>query len=737
MSPFADPSSPRPDPSSALDRGNTPRSASDTMSPNQEASVSPASDESQSEVNFSEPSSREKSPDTPPTPLEPQFDDFHDPNAMSVDESESESDSEDEECLDYGPSAPQELGDDSLLRMRELKRSVISSWTRYLAIQHNDHRKVVTTKRGLATAYIDRDDSGNYNPKPLRTVPLKRKRASTARGQNDETDKCANERRKWGRNRTRMTFHFTNSTAIEYLKSISTQEIDKAPGKALLGPKRNNPGEDKKRKLRQKGPLAVKRDDGLTLETLSEGHPQRRGCKSCFHLGDNGCSLIDCGDDWPCIQCEESGIDCQLIVPPPLKLVCILCKFKKIQCSYERDGGFGVERCTSCEKTNDTCCAGRLEVNSILGKIFLSGEMVEPLESATRSLPASSSAEPSEDSFNGPKVCKPKTNLKVKVGVARSLASKSNKTIIRKPKKFYTIPSPGTSSGERRHVDSKKQRKHKQLEATKPQGRRPRSGFPVTARLPFTDNIQHININTSFAHPITLNHVAPADGSDPCSWCTSPFFGIWGHGQTTVEVIPYGGDIGHIEVPGTGGHLEAGKPPSKMCLSCTFERCRISKCKCHEVTRLEEIEEEGFDADKFSKSLVTLRAGDIDLGGIALRTKWCSICASPAVSSCSRPQPFSVDGIMNPSPTQPTANPAFKGCGLHLCVICEWTLQRISSSQSVARKTIVDSLVEVRNRELWKYEGGEIRADSSFLMAGGELMVRLKDIARGNGMGVA
>lgn len=101
------------------------------------------------------------------------------------------------------------------------------------------------------------------------------------------------------------------------------------------------------------------RSDGLTLEDLSNGHPQRRGCIACFESGNDDCSLIEFSHKWPCESCDDAGVDCELIVPPELKLSCIRCKEKlRKRCSYADDGGKGVDACQACQQAGVKCIAG-------------------------------------------------------------------------------------------------------------------------------------------------------------------------------------------------------------------------------------------------------------------------------------------------------------------------------------------------------------------------------------------
>jgi len=99
----------------------------------------------------------------------------------------------------------------------------------------------------------------------------------------------------------------------------------------------------------------------LTLDGLTEGHPQRRGCKACFQLGSDDCTLIHEAFEYPCTACDDADMECELIVPPKLKKSCERCKRKRISCSYRDDGGNGVDTCKACEYDDEACCAAPLK----------------------------------------------------------------------------------------------------------------------------------------------------------------------------------------------------------------------------------------------------------------------------------------------------------------------------------------------------------------------------------------
>jgi hypothetical protein len=58
------------------------------------------------------------------------------------------------------------------------------------------------------------------------------------------------------------------------------------------------------------------------LEEITLGHPEARGCKGCFEIGQR-CPLLDEGSRYPCDICVEDGYDCELILEPAKKRGCL------------------------------------------------------------------------------------------------------------------------------------------------------------------------------------------------------------------------------------------------------------------------------------------------------------------------------------------------------------------------------------------------------------------------------
>ena len=58
------------------------------------------------------------------------------------------------------------------------------------------------------------------------------------------------------------------------------------------------------------------------LDEITLGHPEARGCKGCFKLGQR-CPLLDEGSRHPCDICVQDSYDCELIMEPVKKRACL------------------------------------------------------------------------------------------------------------------------------------------------------------------------------------------------------------------------------------------------------------------------------------------------------------------------------------------------------------------------------------------------------------------------------
>ncbi|ESZ95757.1 hypothetical protein SBOR_3864 [Sclerotinia borealis F-4128] len=221
----------------------------------------------------------------------------------------------------------------------------------------------------------DKDDSGTYDPSLERkrnTRSTKAKKAKENGGGEGASKTSVGTRsgrktKQQGSFQWIITIRLKSEEGLKYLRKITPgPEGDESILSRIHEVDDEDSGDDDDIKYPTHSTRRKKiktshnrRSDGLTLEDLTIGHPQRRGCKSCFEAGDDECSLIEFRHEWPCEACEAAGNDCELIIPPELKLSCTRCKEKlRRRCSYADDAGKGVEACKACEEANVKCIAG-------------------------------------------------------------------------------------------------------------------------------------------------------------------------------------------------------------------------------------------------------------------------------------------------------------------------------------------------------------------------------------------
>ncbi|TGO50168.1 hypothetical protein BOTNAR_0403g00020 [Botryotinia narcissicola] len=262
-----------------------------------------------------------------------------------------------------------------------------------LSIMFNSTKRNVAIKgqaQRIGVAGADRDDSGTYDPSLERKRNTRSTRVTTKKNKEnrEETVKSVGmdsgrKPKEQGSFELIVTIKLTSERGLEYLRTItpgpeddqrnfppihdaddedsSGEDDDKDEEIAIDYPtpstrrKRIKTSHNRRHKNRTNSP----RSDGLTISDLNNGHPQRRGCRGCFEAGDDECSLIEYSHEWPCESCEDAGIDCELIIPPELKLSCMRCKEKlRKRCSYVDDGGKGVDSCKACEEAGAKCISG-------------------------------------------------------------------------------------------------------------------------------------------------------------------------------------------------------------------------------------------------------------------------------------------------------------------------------------------------------------------------------------------
>jgi hypothetical protein len=236
----------------------------------------------------------------------------------------------------------------------------------------------------------------------------------------------------------------------------------------------------------------------------------------------------------------------------------------------------------------------------------------------------------------------------------------------------------------------------------------------------YTLGQRHIFKTTAFCHPIKFNYEPDPMGKEPCSWCESPFFGLYGladeKGPRTVEGFYWPDGSGFEEV--AGGWSEMGFSQSKMCVACTFERVRIVGCEMHHVRPLSvangEFDPKVWDDKAWEDAAEALKRDDDEGGALILNAKWCSICPNLAAFKCASKQAYDLCG----------GEEGDEGCGLLLCGECMDLMGKCVNAEIRRGRQVLDAMVSEVRRNKLLYPAG-VRADAEFLTSEGELMFRV------------
>ncbi|CAL3973426.1 unnamed protein product [Diplocarpon coronariae] len=256
------------------------------------------------------------------------------------------------------------------------EKSRMPPGARALGILLNNNHRAAANKstRGAATAWFDEDESGTYDPSQKRTpqtlssLPGRVKRIKMSASDEDGNPKPKRPMKIVGYfNSLVIKLFFKSKEALEHLSTLPAGASRPAPYTSSDEDEQSEVNSDSESEGRRtfKGKRVVKkrarpaRSDGLTIDQLTGGHPQRRGCVSCFEQENDECSLTH-NNNYPCEACEDAGVDCLLIIPPIFKKACVHCKVKRQKCSYREDGGKGVDSCNACEEEGHVCCAAPL-----------------------------------------------------------------------------------------------------------------------------------------------------------------------------------------------------------------------------------------------------------------------------------------------------------------------------------------------------------------------------------------
>ncbi|MCJ1253908.1 hypothetical protein MMC24_001722 [Lignoscripta atroalba] len=545
------------------------------------------------------------------------------------------------------------------------------------------------------SAWVDQDKSGDFDPdakEPQHKITSCRKRERTiCDGENSqETGPKKPKVNTWQLGRKlgqscRITIRIASARGIcllrklrDYSDNWPEQQFvsdDSEPNFTELTLASVQPARLRKRRF----DLQAHTSSGLLCDTLlpftevTLGHPAARGCRACLELGLT-CPLLHEGSTYPCTDCVEADIDCELVLPPAKKRPCESCRSRRIVCSY-RDVDDHNGPCKQCSTTDIKCVAG-------------------PLSGRTRTGPCL------DQNFS-----KPARPARFLPTPQRRFISCTECRMVKKSCSLRWKSSDGNCTrceglGESCTFEPLAQKQKPIPETQSDQPAEP-------SKLTMSERNNEISltkvIKTRLAHPVSFNHQVREDGSDPCHWCDDIAYGILGLGEIKTEVINYRDGQGYVELE--SGHTRRGREPSRMCHECTFQRMLITACLSHDIHPIEGVDPDEFDNDT---ALDWLSPGMANSAPF----EWCSVCPNPASFACRTSR-----GANLMDENENDICQEEEGCGLKLCEACCVCLVEEHS------KNLGGLVAALESDEDTGPFG--VRADAGFLRTDGEIMRRL------------
>lgn len=204
--------------------------------------------------------------------------------------------------------------------------------------------------------WMDEDESGNYDPAHRRRrimAPItKKRRAPWERSDGEATMKPRIQTWSQGRINGKqliVTLKVTSETGKAFLRTIgSTLDNWPLPNSCALVKHSSYWSEtidsdctgsdgfgEGPYQFRKRDPCQFRKIstyngcDPPDLSEITLGKPEARGCKACLALGVR-CPLLDEGSEYPCDECKDADIDCELIMEPQEKRRCEVCPLRKL-----------------------------------------------------------------------------------------------------------------------------------------------------------------------------------------------------------------------------------------------------------------------------------------------------------------------------------------------------------------------------------------------------------------------
>lgn len=569
------------------------------------------------------------------------------------------------------------------------------------------------TNKNVPTTYLDKDQSGNYDPAEERQKKRKRlpnpcERRRVERGPDVIPDK------RYRRFKSSYTARL-NGGQLPFTISLTTAELitaaqsipDNWPDYLNIYDDNSNdeagPSSQNSRRRPRDEDDYVPLSDPLGEE--EEGllhHPAARGCRHCRGV-DTRCPLLDDGNAWPCAFCIKDNQDCELITPPIIKASCETCKSLKLRCSFRDDKeGKQHAKCEHCGFLGLRCIAGTAEgyerQRIYLGRDYDDDPYIPPSrkfascsncrEKDWKCSLGKTDPPPCENCKDQDLVCdfeeflrktKSKGNGKAKATeIIRSDDSSADEDF---GEELWEVDVPPIHPG----IAPRKAPKAPKARPTIQE---------VDAKKPY----QRKWINTSLCHPITFNEDTTKNQfSDPfrkCNWCFAPDFGVFGYGEhRMVWAQEPASKLCYHEL--RGGHEELGRFPSRMCTQCTMTRLQLINCLHFEI--------QGIPSQDMDAILNLINNEEPEQYRYL-----CSICPCLPAYQCCTSQDIDGGG-------QESTSGKEGGCGLLLCFNCRDMLIEFGGDLQRMLKEINVSTERAR------YPAG-LRADAELLHDDGLLM---------------
>ena len=412
------------------------------------------------------------------------------------------------------------------------------------------------------------------------------------------------------------------------------------------------------------------------------GHPAARGCVACYKIGQI-CPLLKDPLNYPCSLCKDDDYECELITSPKWKRKCEGCRRKKLRCSYRYKPHDEEEHklpCSECSEAGHHCIAGPRvdDPTDPLIRIDLDFDWKKYRHPALEKLEK-------KRLFIACALCR---RNKKRCSLLRTRDSPPCKTCKDAGLKctFEALETPTsrgktTISNQQASAESSKCGQAtediyipgapiphwSQIRETS----KPRDSPIAIDATSESNSHEHGDlidgdgafvINTAFAHPIRFNYDPDYERLGPCHFCSIARYGLFGLGFRSVTVVEWEPGAGYEEI--TNGHRsDDGEETSRMCTYCTSSRMRICACEAHEIQPLQPylLPPEKLDQQAAYNAVLNPPTNDLK----HVEYGWCSICPALAQYVCMARQETNALG----EPVPPKAK-AELGCGLYLCDTC-------------------------------------------------------------------